>query len=212
MDKLDESVIIGQYGGGQISGGSVVGYREEEGVSPKSATPTFAAMKLFIDNWRWREVPFYLRSGKRLSSRKTEIAIFFKPVPHLMFEELLKEPITPNILVLRVQPEEGISLSLQTKLPGSKVCLTPVSMDFSYPVDIQLSAYEWVLLDCMRGDQMLFVKEDGVELTWSLLTPVIERLESVTKAERFPDYAAGSTGPKEAVLLIERDGRAWRPL
>ena len=129
-----------------------------------------------------------------------------------MFEELIKEPIMPNILVLRVQPEEGISLSLQTKLPGSKVCISPVSMDFSYPVDIQMDAYEWVLLDCMRGDQMLFVREDGVELTWSLLTPVIERLESTGVAERFSDYTAGSSGPSEAALLIERDGRAWRQL
>jgi len=212
VDRLDESVVVGQYGGGQIGGRYVVGYREEEGVSPRSITPTFAAMKLLIDNWRWRGVPFYLRSGKRLSNRKTEIAIFFKPVPHLMFESLLEEPITPNILVLKVQPEEGISLSLQTKLPGSKVCLSPVSMDFSYPVDIQLDAYEWVLLDCMRGDQMLFVREDGVEVAWALLTPVIERIEATTAADRFPNYPAGSSGPEEAALLIERDGRAWRPL
>jgi glucose-6-phosphate 1-dehydrogenase len=212
LDRLDEYVVIGQYGSGKVNGEDVVGYREESGVSPKSTTPTFAAMKVLIDNWRWRGVPIYLRSGKRLSSRKTEIAIFFKPVPHLMFEELIKEPIMPNILVLRVQPEEGISLSLQTKLPGSKVCLSPVSMDFSYPVDIQMDAYEWVLLDCMRGDQMLFVREDGVELTWSLLTPVIERLECTGVAERFPDYTAGSSGPSEAALLIERDGRAWRQL
>ena len=212
LDRLDEYVVIGQYGSGKVNGEDVVGYREESGVSPKSTTPTFAAMKVLIDNWRWRGVPIYLRSGKRLSSRKTEIAIFFKPVPHLMFEELIKEPIMPNILVLRVQPEEGISLSLQTKLPGSKVCLSPVSMDFSYPVDIQMDAYEWVLLDCMRGDQMLFVREDGVELTWSLLTPVIERLESTGVAERFSDYTAGSSGPSEAALLIERDGRAWRQL
>ncbi|MBI5096993.1 MAG: glucose-6-phosphate dehydrogenase [Nitrospirae bacterium] len=212
LDRLDEYVVIGQYGSGKVNGKDVVGYREESGVSPKSETPTFAAMKIFIDNWRWRGVPFYIRSGKRLSGRKTEIAIFFKPVPHLMFEELIEEPITPNVLVIRVQPEEGISLSLQTKLPGSKVCLTPVSMDFSYPVDIQLDAYEWVLLDCMRGDQMLFVREDGVELTWSLLTPVIERLESTGVAERFSDYTAGSSGPDEAALLIERDDRAWRPL
>lgn len=212
LDRVDESVVIGQYGDGQVSGRSVACYREEEGVSPKSTTPTFAAMKLFVDNWRWRGVPFYLRSGKRLSSRKTEIAIFFKSVPHLMFEELIEGPITPNILVLKIQPEEGISLSLQTKLPGSKVCLAPVSMDFFYPVDVQLSAYEWVLLDCMRGDQMLFIREDGVEAAWALLTPVIERLEVTTGVEKFPDYPAGSSGPEAAALLIERDGRTWRPL
>lgn len=212
QDTLNEHIVIGQYGKGQINGEAVPGYREYKGISTESVTPTFAAMKLFIDNWRWKGVPFYLRSGKRLSRRKTEISVHFKPVPHMMFSGLLEQPITPNTLILRVQPDEGISLILQTKQPGSKVCINPVSMDFSYKKDIQLDAYEWVLLECMRGDQMLFVREDGVELTWALLTPVIERLESTIEAGKFPNYHAGSSGPSEAALLIKKDGRTWRPL
>jgi glucose-6-phosphate 1-dehydrogenase len=212
MDKLDGDVVIGQYGRGKIDGNPVVGYREEIGISERSTTPTFAAMKIFIDNWRWNGVPFYLRSGKRLSKRKTEISIHFKPVPHLMFAGTLEEPITPNIVVLRVHPEEGISLAFQTKRPGSKVCLRPVVMDFPYQKDALMEAYEWVLADCMHGDPMLFVREDGVEQAWALLTPVIEKLESVTKEEKFPNYAAGSSGPDEAARMIERDGRSWKPL
>ena len=212
MDRLSDYVAIGQYGGGKIDQNPVPGYREEKGVSEKSVTPTFAAMKVLIDNWRWNGVPFYLRSGKRLSSRKTEISVHFKPVPHLMFSNTLNELIEPNQLVLRVHPDEGMSLILQTKNPGSEVCLNPISMDFSYQKDVLMDAYEWVLLNCMHDDQLLFVREDGVEQTWSLLTPVIERLESTTATGQFPNYAAGSSGPEEADLLIQRDGRAWRPL
>jgi glucose-6-phosphate 1-dehydrogenase len=212
LDHLRESVAIGQYGRGKVVGVSVPAYREEAGVSPTSTTPTFAALKVFIDNWRWNGVPFYLRSGKRLSTRKTEISIHFKSVPHLMFSKTLNESIEPNVLVLRVHPDEGISLMFQTKKPDSKICLNPVAMDFAYQKDLLMDAYEWVLLDCMRGDPMLFVSEEGVEQTWSLLTPVIERLESTRGAEEFPNYAAGSSGPEEARSLIERDGRRWRPL
>lgn len=212
LNRIDEFVVVGQYGRGIVDGMPVAAYREEEGVSEDSITPTFAAMRIFIDNWRWRGVPFYLRSGKRLKSRKTEIAVQFKPVPHLMFENHIGEPITPNTLVLRIQPDEGISLTLQTKRPGSTVCLSTMKMDFVYPKDIQLDAYEWVLLECMRGDQMLFIREDGVELTWSFLTPVIERLESTIKKENFPNYEAGSPGPEEASSLIEKDGHEWRSL
>jgi len=212
MDRLSEYVAIGQYGKGKIDQTLVVGYREEKGVLEKSVTSTFAAMKVLIDNWRWNGVPFYLRSGKRLSSRKTEISIHFKPVPHLMFSNTLNEPIEPNVFVLRVHPDEGMNLVLQTKNPGSEVCLNPISMDFRYPKDVLMDAYEWVLLNCMHDDQLLFVREDGVEQIWSLLTPVIERLESTTAVDQFPNYAAGSSGPEEAGLLMKRDGREWRPL
>lgn len=212
LDRLSDDVVIGQYGRGEINMNPVPGYRDEKGVSEKSITPTFAAMKVLIDNWRWSGVPFYLRSGKRLSSRKTEISIHFKPVPHLMFSNTLNEPIEPNILVLRVHPDEGMNLILQTKNPGSKVCLNAISMEFSYQIGVLMDAYEWVLLNCMHDDQLLFVREDGVEQTWSLLTPVIDRLESITKVDEFPNYAAGSSGPNKAALLLERDGRAWRPL
>jgi glucose-6-phosphate 1-dehydrogenase len=169
-------------------------------------------MKVLIDSWRWSGVPFYFRSGKRLTNRKTEISIHFKPVPYLMFAKSMEDLIEPSILVFRIQPDEGISLQIQAKKPGSLVCLDSVLMDFSYQKGILLDAYEWVLLDCMIGDHLLFLREDGVESTWSLLTPVIEKLESTTEMDRFPNYEAGSSGPEEAALLIERDGRSWRPL
>jgi glucose-6-phosphate 1-dehydrogenase len=212
LDRLNDYVAIGQYGKGMIDRNPVAGYREEKGVSDQSVTHTFAAMKVLIDNWRWKGVPFYLRSGKRLSSRKTEISIHFKPVPHLLFLNTLNEPIEPNQLVLRVQPDEGMNLIVQTKNPGSVICLNPISMDFRYPRDVLMNAYEWVLLNCMHDDQLLFVREDGVEQTWALLTPVIERLESAALPDQFPNYAAGSSGPEEADLLLQRDGREWRPL
>lgn len=212
LERLDEYVAIGQYGRGEIQGVSVAAYREEPGVRSASKTATFAAMKLLIDNWRWNGVPFYLRSGKRLPSRKTEISIHFRPVPHLMFSKALDEPIEPNVLVLRIQPDEGIRLFFQTKKPESKICLKEVRMDYTYEKELLMDAYEWVLLDCIKGDQMLFLSEAEVERSWATLTPLIERLESTIDPDRFPNYAAGSSGPEEARLLIERDGRRWRPL
>jgi glucose-6-phosphate 1-dehydrogenase len=212
LESLGDCVAAGQYGKGKVEGFQAAGYREEPGVSPESVTPTFAALKVMIDNWRWQGVPFYLRSGKRLSRRKAEISIHYKPVPHLMFARTLEERIEPNMLVLRVQPDEGISIYFQTKNPGSKVCLRPVLMDFSYPKVFFLSDYERILLDCMQGDQMLFVREDGVNEAWALLTPLIERLEARTRPEEFPNYASGSAGPAEADRLMEKDGRAWKAL
>lgn len=212
LDKLNEYVVTGQYGEGKIDKKKVAAYRDEPGVDPKSNVPTYAAMKLYVDNWRWNGVPFYLRSGKRLSVRKAEISIHFKPVPHLMFAKNITEDIEPNTLILRVQPNEGIGLIIQTKNPGSKLCLNSVLMDFAYPKVFMLEAYERALLDCMQGDQMLFVRADGLEQTWSLLTPVIERLESEKRLNEFPNYASGSEGPREAAHLIEKDNRFWRPL
>jgi glucose-6-phosphate 1-dehydrogenase len=212
LDSINEYVVIGQYGRGTIQGNPVVSYREEPGVSPESTTTTFAAMKVYIDNWRWNGVPFYLRSGKRLPVRKTEISIHFKQVPHMMFSKVMDENIEPNILVFRLQPDEGVSLTFQTKKPGTRVCLNPVLMDFSYQKDVSLDAYEWVLLDCMLGDQMLFLRQEGVEETWTILTPVIEKLDATTEPGIFPNYAAGSSGPDEANLLIEREGRLWKSL
>jgi glucose-6-phosphate 1-dehydrogenase len=212
LNSLDEFVVAGQYGKGKINKKNVAAYRDEPGVAPKSVIPTFAAMKVYIDNWRWNSVPFYLRSGKRLASRKAEISIHFRPVPHIMFSQAMEEEIEPNTLILRVQPDEGIRLNFQTKNPGSKICLNPVVMDFTYPKVFMLDAYERVLLDCMQGDQMLFVRADGMERTWSLLTPLIEKLDAVTKTDMLPNYASGSSGPPEADALIERDGRRWRPL
>ncbi len=212
LDNISEHVVLGQYGKGVIHGKPVPAYREEPGVPEQSVTPTFAAMKVFVDNWRWNGVPFYLRSGKRLSGRWSEISIHFKAVPHMMFSNVFTEPIESNTLVLRVQPEEGINLLFETKEPGTKVCLRPVNMDFSYPTGVLLDAYEWVLLDCMLGDHMLFVREDGVEQAWKLLTPVISRLEEELRKKAISIYPAGAAGPPEAVRLMERGGRAWRPL
>jgi glucose-6-phosphate 1-dehydrogenase len=211
LDTLDNHLVIGQYAQGTVNGRDVPGYREEKGVAKGSMTPTFAAMKVFIDNWRWHGVPFYLRSGKRLASRKTEISIHFKEVPHSMFPDSVSGPIEPNTAVLKIQPDEGMGLTFQTKQPGTKVCLNPVQMAYSYPRGVLLDAYEWVLLDCMLGDHMLFMREDSVELAWSVLTPVLETIESADRAP-LATYAAGSNGPDEAVRMIGKDGRAWRPL
>ncbi len=212
LESLERQVVTGQYDKGTIEGKEVPAYRNEPGVSHESTTPTFAALKVHIDNWRWNGVPFYLRSGKRLGRRKAEIAIYFRPVPHLMFSHAMEEGIEPNVLILRVQPDEGIGLNFQAKKPGSRVCLNSVLMDFSYQNVFLLDGYERVLLDCMEGDQMLFVRSDGVEQTWALLTPLIDKLTSDARPGDYPNYAAGSSGPAGADELMKRDGRAWRPL
>ncbi len=211
LNMLVDQLVIGQYANGKVDGQEVPGYREEKGVANGSMTPTFAAMKVFIDNWRWHGVPFYLRSGKRLASRKTEISIHLKEVPHSMFPDSVSGPIEPNTIVLKIQPDAGMSLTFQTKQPGTKVCLSPVQMTYSYPRGVLLDAYEWVLLDCMLGDHMLFMREDSVELAWSTLTPVLETIESVNHVP-LTTYTAGSNGPDEAMRLMGKDGRAWRPL
>ena len=212
LDRLEDLVVIGQYGEGRVDNEKVPGYRAEQGVAPDSVTPTFAAMKVFIDNWRWNNVPFYLRSGKRLLKRKAEISVHFKRVPHLMFAGTLSDAIEPNTVVMRLQPDEGISLCFQAKAPGTRICLDPVLMDFSYQKVFSLNDYERVLLDCMQGDQMLFVRGDGVEEAWSLLSPVIEKLEAATYSKNLADYKAGSAGPSSADKLLRKDGRSWRPL
>jgi glucose-6-phosphate 1-dehydrogenase len=211
-DMSPESAVLGQYGEGRIGALKVPAYREEQGIGPDSMTATFAAVRLFVDNWRWNGVPFYLRSGKRLTKRKAEISVHFKQVPHLLFSSAIGKGIEPNVLVMRVQPREGVNLIFQAKTPGSRVCLSPVDMDYSYGKTSTLTDYERVLLDCMQGDQMLFVREDGVERAWELFMPLIEWAESDRFAKDFPNYAAGSDGPREARLLIEGDGRRWRRL
>ena len=212
LEELNSVVAIGQYTNGTIDGNAAPAYREEEGVVPGSGTPTYAAMKIFIDNWRWQGVPFYLRSGKRLAARKAEIAVHFRQAPHSMFPPSVGGPIAPSVLMLKIQPEEGMTLTIQAKQPGSKVCLNPIELSFSYSRGILLDAYEWVLLDCMLGDHMLFTRQDSVEETWKILTPVIEQLEAGAKNGSLPFYPAGSEGPEEGRRLIEQDGRIWRPL
>lgn len=210
ISAAGENVVIGQYGTGTVGRQHVPGYREEKGVSRGSTTPTYAAMKIFIDNWRWNGVPFYLRSGKRLASRKTEISIHFKEVPHSMFPDTVTGPIEPNTIVLKIQPDEGMSLIFQTKQPGTKVCLKTVEMNYSYPRGVLLEAYEWVLLDCMLRDHMLFMREDSVDLAWSVLMPLLNAIEE--KRMPLALYPAGSDGPAAACGLTDRDGRAWRRL
>ncbi|HEX9861481.1 MAG TPA: glucose-6-phosphate dehydrogenase, partial [Nitrospirota bacterium] len=212
LDRLEDYVVLAQYGPGVIDGRSVPAYGDEPDIPSSSKTPTYAAMKLFIDNWRWSGVPFYLRSGKRLPKRKAEIAIRFKRVPHLMFKGILSEKIEPNTLVMRVQPDEGISLQFQTKTPETKVCLRPVLMDFAYQDGGFSDSYERVLLDCMEGDQMLFVREDGEEQTWKIMTPVIEAIESDPQRHRLHYYSSGSEGPAAADELLAREGHGWRPI
>jgi glucose-6-phosphate 1-dehydrogenase len=212
LDRLDECIVAGQYGPGILDGKEAHGYLREEGVAAASTVPTYAALKVWIDNWRWNGVPFYLRSGKRMRKRTSEIAIRFRPVPHMMFSRSMGGGIEANTLVLRVQPDEGITMEIQAKNPGSRMCLSPVELDFSYAREVVLSAYERVLLDCMEGEQMLFVRDDGVDLSWALLSPLIEALESGRSAAKITTYAAGTEGPAAAAALMERDGRSWRPL
>jgi glucose-6-phosphate 1-dehydrogenase len=203
LETMADNLVIGQYGPGVINGRQVPGYRDEPGVAPDSLTPTFAMMRLFIDNWRWRDVPFYLVSGKRLAAKETKIVIQFKPVPHSMFREVLDEVITANRLTLGVSPEEEIALTFQTKTPGPRVCLRPVTMDFKYYQDVDgpaLDAYAKVLLDVIIGDHMLFWRQDGVELAWSFLTPILETCESCgDRARQLHPYPAGSWGPEAAL-------------
>jgi glucose-6-phosphate 1-dehydrogenase len=208
-----ESIIGGQYAPGVIDGEEVVGYRDESGISRDSKTETFIAAKLFIDNWRWKDVPFYLRTGKRLSCKDTEIAITFKKVPHSMFASSGLSDMSPNVLVLQIQPEEGITLSFQAKRPGSKICMSTLNMNFSYRdvfgVDTH-GAYQRLLLDCMLSDQTLFTRYDGVELSWRLLMPVLEAWQSENLTPQ--EYPAGSESFPEADRLIGLDGRKWRKL
>jgi len=199
VGALQDHLVLGQYQGGTIDGTEVPGYREEEGVPEDSLTPTFAMMEVFIDNWRWQGVPFYLTSGKRLAKKLTQIAIQFKEVPHSMFRRELGESIAANRLVLGIYPDEKITLTFQTKNPGAKVCLRSVTMDFHYQQDYTgptLDAYEKVLLDCMMGDQMLFLHQEGVELCWAFLTPILEECETCGgRRDMLLPYAAGGWGP-----------------
>jgi len=209
--------IRGQYGPGTVGGQQVKGYREEDRVSPNSQTETFAAIKLEIENWRWAGVPFYLRAGKRLAKRATEITVQFKQPPTLLFDRASSGPcqeIQPNIITMRIQPDEGISLRFGAKVPGPDNTVCPVTMDFNYASAFGTSSangYERLLLDAMLGDATLFAHRDGVETTWGLFTPVLEAWAAKVP-QGFPNYASGSWGPDCGNELIERDGRHWHKL
>jgi glucose-6-phosphate 1-dehydrogenase len=211
--EIDRHAVRGQYADGVISGQAVLAYRQEERVSPQSNVETYAALKLFIDNWRWEGVPFYLRTGKRLRKHVTEIAIQFKRPPLLLFRQadLTLDKVQPNQLVLRIQPDEGISLRFQSKVPGEEVGLQPVEMDFSWGSaldELPFSAYETLLLDVMSGDATLFNRDDQVEESWRLVEPVLEAWQAA--AGEIDTYEAGSWGPEAAVVLLAADGREWR--
>jgi glucose-6-phosphate 1-dehydrogenase len=206
LEAINNGLVLGQYAAGTVAGRPVPAYRAEEGVDPRSLTPTYAAMRVHLDNWRWQGVPFYISSGKRLSKKRTEIAIQFKAVPQAMFRNTLEAPISANRLILGIHPDERITLTFQTKNPGATMCLRPVTMDFNYSQSYSgpvLDAYEKALLDCMLGDHMLFWRQDGVELAWAFLSPVLNACETCGEREqRLCFYAAGSKGPAERHRLF----------
>lgn len=211
-EEFNTFVIRGQYDKGFIGGEPVKAYREEENVDPNSKVETYVALRLFIDNWRWHGVPFYLRGGKRLPKKATEIAIFFKKPPGVLFQEQGKEHEF-NILAMRIQPDEGIALKINCKVPGPASPIQPVKMDFRYGSYFGLTppeAYERLILDCMIGDNTLFAREDEVFSSWKQLTPVLEEWEK-TEAE-FPNYQAGTWGPEKAEEMMRSEGRKWRVL
>jgi glucose-6-phosphate 1-dehydrogenase len=218
IKPVDWSYMVrGQYGPGTVDGKPVKGYREEDRVNPRSQTETFAAFKLEIENWRWAGVPFYLRAGKRLQKRVTEITIQFKQPPMLLFNRSQSSPcveIQPNLITMRIQPDEGISLRFGAKVPSPDMSVCPVTMDFNYSTAFGTSSangYERLLLDAMLGDATLFAHRDGVEATWSIYTPVLDAW-AASPPQNFPNYAAGSWGPKQAFDLMAHDGRQWQKL
>jgi glucose-6-phosphate 1-dehydrogenase len=218
IQDCEPAVVRAQYAAGTLDGKSVPGYASEPDVAPKSTTPTFAAMRVSIDNWRWHGVPFYLRSGKRLQRRISEIAVQFRSPPFLLFGQKAVEDMAPSVLTMRVQPDEGISLRFQVKTPGAMheltpgLEITPVDMDFSYAEAFGNDAhpaYETLLLDCMIGDPTLFTRSDEVEMAWSIIDPVLDYWEKHPSGS-LPTYPAGSWGPKEADALLNGDHTRWR--
>ncbi len=209
-----ENAVRGQYGNGVILGRKVRDYRQEPEVAPDSKTETYVALKLGIDNWRWAGVPFYLRTGKSLSVRTTEIAVHFRQAPYALFRDTSVERLPPNILTLRIQPDEGLSVSFSAKRPGSEIEIDGVEMDFAYRdffAPLAAVGYETLIYDCLIGDATLFQRADTVEAAWR---PVQDLLDSWARdpADDFPNYAAGTAGPDAADRLLARDGRAWLPI
>jgi glucose-6-phosphate 1-dehydrogenase len=211
-ERVRAECVRGQYGPGSIAGQSVPGYRQEQDVAVDSTTETFAMLTMYFDNWRWAGVPFYIRSGKRLPKRVTEIAIQFKAAPLPLFGEAM-EQMTPNQLIIRIQPDEGITLRFAAKVPGQVTNIRDVNMDFRYGASfgIQLAeAYERLLLDCILGDSTLYARKDMTERGWELVMPILDEWAATKDKVDFPNYEAGTWGPKESHDLIEKDGRRWR--
>ncbi|MCC6966319.1 MAG: glucose-6-phosphate dehydrogenase [Nitrospira sp.] len=205
-------VAFGQYGQGLIDGKPVVGYRAEPHVGPESTTETFVSMKLFIDNWRWAGVPFYLRTGKRMTRRLTEIVVQFKQAPFMLFRKTQVDRLAPNVLVIRIQPDEGISLRFDAKVPGPTVRIGTVDMDFQYADyfgNAPQTGYETLLHDAMAGDATLFQRADNIELGWSVVQMILDVWKSLPGPAAFPNYQSGTWGPPEAEALLRREGREW---
>jgi len=212
-DDVAKMTARGQYGAGTIDGKQVPSYRQEPNVDPNSNTETYAAAKFLIDNWRWADVPFYVRSGKRLARKYSEIAVTFRPIPHRIFGET-GDRIESNTLVMKIQPEEGVSLRFNAKVPGPKMHIRAVTMDFNYGTGFGVTtapAYERLIGDAMRGDATLFTRWDAVERAWEIVMPTLERW-TATHADDFPNYAAGTQGPSTADALLASDGRDWRKI
>jgi glucose-6-phosphate 1-dehydrogenase len=211
---VERYTVRAQYSHGKANGGEIPGYRREAGIPPDSTTETYVALKLFVENWRWSGVPIYLRTGKALAKRASEIAVQFKDIPQILFNANPTAPLAPNVLTMRIQPEEGLSLRIISKVPGSKAQTHPVEMNFKYGDVFQSpspEAYERLLLDVMAGDASLFMRRDAVEASWAWVTGILEGWKQ-QGAKWLPEYPAGSWGPVEADRLIQSDGRNWRTL
>jgi glucose-6-phosphate 1-dehydrogenase len=214
LEEVAEKTVRGQYGPGEIDGERVSGYREEPRVAKDSSTETFVAVEFRIENWRWAGVAFYVRTGKRLSRPLTEIAVHLKRTPQALFARTPDDRIEPNVIALRIQPDEGITITFGAKRPGTQMRTGTVHMDFCYRTAFGVrspSAYETLLLDVMRGDATLFTRRDGVEAQWRLITPIEEAWAKQPRPD-FPNYAAGSDGPVGAHELLSRNGHSWRPI
>ncbi len=213
LERVSEETVRGQYAAGIAGGRSVPGYREEPGVAPSSRTETYVAVRVHIDNWRWAGVPFYLRAGKRLPRRATEIRLQFRDVPHRLFRAEAQDRPDANSLALRIQPDEGIALKIESKVPGSAPSIRSVTMDFRYGTSFgeePPEAYERLILDAMLGDSTLFIRRDEVEASWSYIDRLEEAWRQEETTDPLPSYRAGTWGPVEADGLLSRDGRKWR--
>ena len=213
VDEVEAMAVRAQYAPGVVGGVEVPGYREEDGVARYSRTPTYSALRLHVSNWRWAGVPFYLRTGKRLSRKLTEIAVVLKQIPHMALQSSGSVGIQANQLVFTVQPDEGVSVSIGAKIPGTRMRIRPVNMEFRYGTSFlseSPEAYERLILDAMRGDATLFTRNDEIEALWGIIDPILEAWDA-DKSSTIPQYEAGSAGPREANALLQ-DGRIWRRL
>lgn len=206
IESIKHGILRGQYSRGNMGDRELPAYREETGVNPESKIETFVCLKLFIDNWRWHGVPFFIRAGKRLKEKVSQIGVVFKPLSHSIFPELKPEDLVSNVLIFSIQPDEGVSLTIQAKQPGPKLCMHPLMMGFKYNEVFGMvppEAYERLILDCMLGDQTLFIRSDGMELAWSILAPIL------MNPPPLEFYEGGSWGPESSIQFIQNDGREW---